>query len=155
MDASELFSAISLFFSLVAVIISYKNLHNQKIHNIISVLPICQYFTKNYTDELAVELENKGKGQMQILQYTFRRNDDVVHEDLIDFVSDRDSCSYVNLGQGKVLSPGEVVQLISCKGLSGEQKDQLISELSNIEIDITYRDLYSNVHRLNGVIKFI
>lgn len=30
---------------------------------------------------------------MQILQYEFRRNDGVVHEDLIDFVSDRDFCS--------------------------------------------------------------
>ena len=61
MDTSELISDISLLFSLVAVIISYKSLHDQKIHNLISVLPICQFFTNNYENELVVELENKGR----------------------------------------------------------------------------------------------
>ena len=141
--------------AVLALFVSIRALKLQKKHNELSLIPVCEMFTANFDDNLAVEIYNKGLGLMEILAVEFVHLSGVKYNNLHDLIWFEDGISYNTLEPNKVLMSGEKVVLVGFSKFTDEQRKRIIATLSNIEVYIEYRDVYDNKYTFSCPIRFV
>ena len=137
----------SVVIAVLALIVSIKALELQKRHNELSLMPICEMFTANYDDCLAVEIYNKGLGLMEVVSAEFEDVNGVKYINLHDLVREEEGLSYSTIEAKKVLMSGERVVLVNFEKFTAEQRKRIIRKLTNVVVRIKYRDVYDNEYR--------
>lgn len=140
--------------AVLALFVSIRSLKLQKKHNELSLMPICEMYTANFDNDLSVEVHNKGLGLMGIIEVEFADLRGVRYKNLHDIIWYEEGISYNTLPPKKVLMSGEKVRLVSFSKLTDEQRQRIITTLSNINVHIRYRDVYNNEYSFEYPIGF-
>lgn len=145
----------SILTAVMALVVSIKALKAQNKHNELSLMPVCEVYTANFEDYLAVELHNKGLGMLEILEVEFVDVSGAKYYNLHEMILDKKGMSYNTLWSKKVLMSGEKVTVISFAQCTEEQRKKIISTISDVKIHIKYRDIYKNEYSFDNAIIFV
>ena len=145
----------SVVIAVLALIVSIRALELQKRHNELSLMPVCEMFTANYDNCIAVEIYNKGLGLMQVVSAEFVDVNGIKYANLHDLLWEEEGLSYTTLEPKKVLMSGEKVVLVNFEKFSAEQRKRILLKLTNVMIKIKYRDVYNNEYRFSYPICFM
>lgn len=141
--------------AILALFVSIRAMKLQKKHNELNLMPICEIYTANFDNFLAVEVYNKGLGLMEIVTVEFVDTSGVKYRNLHDMIWYEEGISYNTLEPKKIIMSGEKVVLIDFSNFTDEQRRRVITTLSNVKVYITYRDVYNNKYTFNWPIRFV
>lgn len=142
-----------LIISVAALYVSFVSTKIQLEHNRLSELPICMIYTANFDDSISVDLINKGLGPMIIQDYKFTLNGKE-KEQLYKFLSNYKGSSYNCLGKNLVVASNESIYLVKYDVFTTEQRERFIKELSDVKIEINYKDVYNKSYYFEQIITF-
>ena len=145
----------SIVIAVSALVVSIRALELQKRHNELSSMPICEMFTANYDNCLAIEIYNKGLGLMEVVSVEFLDVEGTKYENLHDLVWGEEGLSYSTIVPKKVLMSGEKIVLINFDTFSEEQRKRILLKLTGVLISLVYRDIYNNEYRFSHPICFL
>lgn len=151
MDIIDVLTLIIAFGALLTSIATY---HKQNKHNELSVLPICEIYTENFDDYMAVNIENRGLGFMKINDVYFEKNSHK-YNNLIDIIEDRTDLSYNLLFKKHVIKADEQLKLIYVAKPSQKVKKTIIENLDGVIVRISYSDAYNKTYSFSLEISFL
>lgn len=155
----EIINYVSLIIAILAIFISVWTTLAQIRHNRLSLMPICEVFTANFNNYIAVEIKNKGLGFMQIEDIYFVNNDGFRCSNLYDFfnyfIKDKTGLSYMRIDRKEVIMPGEKMFFIKLESLNDTRRIEVIKLIENITVHIKYSDAYRHKYYFSKPIKFV
>ena len=156
-NAEVIIAFFALLTAVTAVFQTRQTLEVQRIHNAKSLLPIAAVNRVNRQDQLGVTLENRGVGPLiieRVRVYPSHKPDEVksnVYEHMPQLTQNM-SWSTIKLGlEGAVLHPNASFWLVLLQPSQGSPSafeanaKEVRRNLSGLQIDITYRDVYDNI----------
>jgi hypothetical protein len=148
---SALAAMISVFVAFVAILLTVISLSMQRRHNIMSVTPIAYINPINYENSIAVEIRNSGTGPLRITRFEAKDKNGHSAEDLIGLMPKLPNgicweTFFSNLKDFSII-PSQSLTLLKLSGKVEdpnycEIRDTIRKRLSEIEITLTYRDIY-------------
>lgn len=156
MDFGDIIALMSILIATIAIYISVWTTKTQIRHNVLSMMPVCQLYTEDFDECIAVELKNKGMGLTDIDKIIFIDMKGNEHTSLLDFIDiDVDiKYSYEYTEEGFIIMPGETVYLLKITEFTQEYRKHIIESLSNINVCFKFRDVYSNEYTFEHSIIF-
>jgi hypothetical protein len=145
---AAMISAIAATISVVVIAIS---LRNQRRHNIASVTPIAYINPINYEDSIAVEILNSGTGPLVITQFEAKDKNGRSENNLIGLMPELPNgiywATFFEYLKNFSIIPSHSLTLLKFSGNIEDPdfckvRDTIRKRLSDIEITLTYRDIY-------------
>jgi len=143
-DWGVVIGIIALFFTAISLQVQQK-------HNRLSVKPIAIVSVGDYENELAVYLQNKGKGPLIIKKLSFIDQGGKTEKAIIDFFgSDYKNVvwsTFVADIDGWTILPNETKTLIKLNGDSADKefinvREKVRKVLAQIQVEVLYQDIY-------------
>ncbi len=148
---SALAAIFSAFAALVAILLTFISLRMQRRHNIMSVTPIARINPIDYEDSIAVEILNSGTGPLVITKFEAKDKNGRSEDSLIELMPELTNGVYwdtyfENLKDFSII-PSRTLTLLKFSGNVDDPdyckiRDDIRKRLSEIEITLTYRDIY-------------
>lgn len=133
--------------SIISLFIAYKAQVNQQKHNQLSVKPLAEFLIGDYEDVIFLKIKNQGTGPLIIKEFLTQK-DNNHHHQLLDAISHikRDLVwdRFTGNVDGRIIAVDKEITLIQASFETGKNfiRQQLRSELSNLELKLTYNDIY-------------
>lgn len=151
-EAVSAFAAmVSAIAATISVIVTAITLRNQRRHNLKSVTPIAYINPINYENLIVVEILNSGTGPLIITQFEAKDKKGCSKDSLIDLMPDLPNGVYwdkffKNLKNFSII-PSQSLTLLKFSGNIEDTnfckvRDDIRKRLSELEITLTYRDIY-------------
>ena len=148
---SALAAMISVFVAFVAILLTVISLSMQRRHNLKSVTPIASIEPSDYEDLIEVKIRNSGIGPLIVTQFEAKDKNGRSEDSLIGLMPKLPNGVYwgtyfENLKNYSII-PSESLRLLKFSGKVEDPnfckvRDTIRKRLSEIEITLTYRDIY-------------
>jgi hypothetical protein len=146
MNTSNIIALSSVIIALSSLFLSIVTLRRNRIHQILSVKPLCSILIKNYENEIGLYIQNNGIGPLIIENVVFTNVTGQTSNNILVFIPDGEYADYTEDFIGKSILPGGriVVFVIGGKGcnINRNKKDKLRKNLTGMEVSVLYRDVY-------------
>lgn len=159
-DPSLLMTAIAVGISFISILLTVFSLRIQRIHNRKTLKPIGNIIFADYEDKIAVNIKNTGVGPLIIKELKVSDNSGKSKINIIEWMpSHPDSILWTNFFEdatGFVIPPGEslnIIELSTKDNISNsfaEFRDQVRTALSNLIVELTYKDIYDKKMPVNS-----
>ncbi len=151
----NVFDAINLMLSIIAICVSIHAIRITRVHNKLSVEPICAIIERYHEHNLAVVIVNRGLGAMIIDSVTVFKND-IERHNLIEFmpkVNQLWNGFSLEIKKRAILPDHELV-LCAIDPESKEIRDQILSALADITITVTYHNIYGKTKQKSKTLSY-
>jgi hypothetical protein len=141
----------ALIISIISLGLAFYSSYQNRLHNRLGVRPYAYILPKDYEDNIAVIIQNKGTGPLITKTISFCKNGVDNKKYLIDFMPslyDGYYWSTFSKAQKIILRPSEEKVLIEFSGKLTDndfkkQRDLIRKALSEIEMNIEYTSIYN------------
>lgn len=156
----EIATWISIFIAGLALLVSICTVGTQIRHNRLTLMPICEIYTYNFTNHVAIDLLNKGMGPLEVTHICFYDKNKVEFASIPDIIDSTNKMEYLHydfnlIRVNKVIFAGEVISLFELKDISYDKREQIIDLFANLYIHIEYKDVYSHQYTYEYSLSFI
>lgn len=156
----EISTWVSVFIAGLALLVSIFTVGSQIRHNKLTLMPICEIYTYNFTNRMAIDLLNKGMGPLQVTRiYFYSKSGEkfISIPNLIDSANEIENIHYeFNLIKvNKVISANETISLFELEDSSYDKREQIFDLFTNLYIHIDYKDVYSHSYAFDYSLAFI
>ncbi|WP_294095091.1 hypothetical protein [uncultured Cetobacterium sp.] len=140
---------LEILISIIAIIISGLTIYFQQKHNKNSVKPLGGIIIEDYENKISIKIVNSGVGPLIVKELICKFDDEESTSILIELLKETLENRYVNNFVedivNRVISPNGKIVLFEIKNnlLDDEIKQKLRKKLSNITIELRYKNIYN------------